>query len=90
MTTAALPADLEVVSAKPAGIPIRNLWHMLLYAWNLAAVSNRWLGDVEEAPTLDALFARILIHGVRRQIKRGLGRAYRIKLGYCGVFVRPH
>ena len=48
------------------GIPIRNLWYMLLYAWNEAPLQDlrgRALQDaaVERAPTLDALLASVLI-----------------------------
>jgi len=73
----ALPSAPEPVAPKPPGVPVRNLWHMLLYAWNLASVSYPWLAGVEDAPTLDVLFADILVKGVRRQLRRGLGRAYK-------------
>ena len=44
------------------GIPIRNLWHMLLYAWNEISLETQWaMADVERAPTLDALLASVLM-----------------------------
>lgn len=52
MTMAALSAERQIASPEPGGVPIRNLWHMLLYAWNLAVVSNRWFVNVEESPHL--------------------------------------
>lgn len=59
------------------GIPIRNVWHMLLYAWNepvvLPQVST---GDVESAPTLDALFATVLMKMIQQRMRIGLGRGY--------------
>jgi 5-methylcytosine-specific restriction enzyme subunit McrC len=59
------------------GIPIRNLWHMLLYAWNeLPARSPVTPGEVEDAPTLDALFALVLIRCLQQRMRTGLGRAY--------------
>ncbi len=59
------------------GIPIRNLWHMLLYAWNeLPASSPVTPGEVEDAPTLDALFARVLIRSMQQRMRTGLGHAY--------------
>ena len=59
------------------GIPIRNLWHMLLYAWNEAPIKSHWsLGAVEEAPTLDALMASILAKLIRQRMRIGLGRSY--------------
>ncbi len=59
------------------GIPIRNLWHMLLYAWNeLPANSIITPGEVESAPTLDALFALVLLHGMQQRLRTGLGHRY--------------
>lgn len=59
------------------GIPVRNLWHMLLYAWNEYPVNRHWmLADVENAPTLDALLATILAKLVEQRLRIGLGRSY--------------
>jgi 5-methylcytosine-specific restriction enzyme subunit McrC len=59
------------------GIPIRNLWHMLLYAWNEAPVSaNGSWADAESAPTLDALLASILAKLIQQRMRIGLGRSY--------------
>jgi 5-methylcytosine-specific restriction enzyme subunit McrC len=59
------------------GIPIRNLWHMLLYAWHeLPASSPVTLGEVEDAPTLDALAALVLVRSMQQRMRMGLGRAY--------------
>lgn len=59
------------------GIPIRNLWHMLLYAWNEAPIESHWsLKEVEDAPTLDALLASILARFIRQRMRIGLGRGY--------------
>jgi 5-methylcytosine-specific restriction enzyme subunit McrC len=77
MTVAALPEAPLPLGAKSPAVPIRNLWHMLLYASTLAVVDNHWLAAIEDAPTLDALFARILIQGVQQQMRRGLGRSYK-------------
>jgi 5-methylcytosine-specific restriction enzyme subunit McrC len=60
-----------------SGIPIRNIWHMLLYAWELAVTGDARAIAIEDAPTLDALFAHVLIQGVRRQLRRGMARSYR-------------
>jgi 5-methylcytosine-specific restriction enzyme subunit McrC len=63
------------------GIPIRNLWHMLLYAWNefpMEAI-RPWAmteADVERAPTLDALLASILLKLMQGRLRIGLGRNY--------------
>ncbi len=61
------------------GIPIRNLWHMLLYAWDevpLNTLRQLTQEEVEEAPTLDALFASLLIKLMQGRLRIGLGRNY--------------
>jgi 5-methylcytosine-specific restriction endonuclease McrBC regulatory subunit McrC len=58
------------------GVPIRNVWHMLVYAWRELRLLHRWQADVESAPTLDALFAKILSNLVRERMRIGLGRNY--------------
>ncbi len=59
------------------GIPIRNLWHMLMYAWNEVPLPGAVsLQDVETAPTLDALFASMLLKLMRQRLRIGLGRDY--------------
>ncbi|NMC53887.1 MAG: hypothetical protein GYA48_09675 [Chloroflexi bacterium] len=59
------------------GIPIRNIWYMLMYAWG-EALLNRFgdLDDVENAPTLDALLASILVKLIQQRMRIGLGRSY--------------
>ena len=59
------------------GIPIRNLWHMLLYVWNEPSFSG-WVtpAEVESAPTLDALFALVLTRSMQQRMRIGLGHAY--------------
>lgn len=59
------------------GIPIRNLWYMLLYAWNAFHMLDRWHSEVESAPSLDALFASILSLQIHQRLRIGLGRGYR-------------
>jgi 5-methylcytosine-specific restriction enzyme subunit McrC len=60
-----------------ARIPIRNLWHMLLYAWNESSLNAYvTLGEVESAPSLDALFAGLLVRAMQQRMRIGLGRAY--------------
>ena len=58
-------------------IPIRSLWHMLLYAWNeLPERIPVTAGEVEDAPTLDALLALVLLRSMQQRMRTGLGRAY--------------
>ena len=59
------------------GIPIRNLWHMLLYAWNEAPIKSHWsMEAVEDAPTLDTLLASVLARLIQQRMRIGLGRSY--------------
>jgi 5-methylcytosine-specific restriction enzyme subunit McrC len=50
---------------------------MLLYAWNEPTLSGLvTTGEVESAPTLDALFALVLTRSVQQRMRIGLGHAY--------------
>lgn len=69
----------EPVLFSEYGIPVRNLWHMLLYAWEevpLRALRGWKLVDVDQAPGLDALLARMLVHLMQGRLRTGLGRDY--------------
>jgi 5-methylcytosine-specific restriction enzyme subunit McrC len=59
------------------GIPIRNLWHMLLYAWNEVPLKHEWTFEaVEDAPTLDALLASVLVKLMQQRLRIGLAHDY--------------
>jgi 5-methylcytosine-specific restriction enzyme subunit McrC len=62
--------------ARFSGIPIRNLWYMLLYSWEKSAFINRWKVEIESAPTLDALLATILCKLLEQRLRIGLDRGY--------------
>jgi len=64
------------VPVTSTGIPIRNLWYMLLYAWNESRLTHRWRAEVDAAPTLDALLADILAKSLQQRLRIGLGRDY--------------
>lgn len=69
----------EPVHFTEYGIPIRNLWHMLLYAWNEMPLQKHSVLadlDTEHAPTLDTLLASILMRLMRGRLRIGLGRDY--------------
>ena len=59
------------------GIPVRNLWYMLLYVWDAVQLKDHWKSDVENAPTLDALLGTILANQIQQRVRIGLGRNYR-------------
>jgi 5-methylcytosine-specific restriction enzyme subunit McrC len=72
-----MSASTSSIQYTEYGIPIRNLWHMLLYAWNEAPIKSHWsLEEVEDAPTLDALLASILARLMQQRMRIGLGSNY--------------
>jgi len=72
----------EPIEFTEYGIPIRNLWHMLLYAWNEVPLKHEWIMEaVEHAPTLDALLASVLMKLVQQRLRIGLGHDYVVKEG---------
>lgn len=69
----------EPVRLTEYGIPIRNLWHMLLYAWDVLprnALHSWIMTGTESAPTLDALLASMLVELMRGRLRIGLGGNY--------------
>ncbi|HEX9385559.1 MAG TPA: hypothetical protein VF918_04520 [Anaerolineales bacterium] len=69
----------QPIQSTEYGIPIRNLWHMLLYAWNevpLNAMHGWMMEAAERAPTLDSLLASILIKLMQQRLRIGLGHDY--------------
>ena len=72
-----MSASASPVQYTEYGIPIRSLWHMLLYAWNEVPIQLHGpLQEVEDAPTLDALLASVLARLIRQRMRIGLGRSY--------------
>lgn len=74
LATAVPPTAVQTTAY---GIPIRNVWHMLLYAWGETPRSPYWQKvAVEQSPTLDALLAVSLSHLVQQRLRIGLGCSY--------------
>lgn len=57
-------------------IPIKNIYHMLCYAWNVLEQSDNIFLGSEKFDNIYNLFARIYINGTSSLIKRGLNRYY--------------
>ena len=57
-------------------IPVRNWWHMLLYAWDLVEFEDRFETEFEDAPELRALLTKILVFLIKHQMRRGLRGDY--------------
>lgn len=60
-----------------AGIPVRNAWQLLLYAWDLAALGDRFRAASETSPTLLALLAQVLLDTLEPRVPGGLQRRHR-------------
>jgi len=62
---------------KPTGaIPIRNLWYLLLYAWDLAEYAGRTKAAEEGSPDLKSLLARALCDVTDDLVRRGHTKSY--------------
>lgn len=58
-------------------IPIRNLYYLFCYAWERFPEGGVAEVGVDESPDLPNLFAKMLINGANRLLRRGLDRGYR-------------
>ena len=58
------------------GIPVRNWWYMLLYAWRDVDFDSQFRTSAEIGPDLRELLTRFLVFFTRRQIRRGLRGDY--------------
>ncbi len=62
----------------PAAIPVRNAWHLLLYAWDLARWGERWRLAAETAPNLLGLLGRVLVEATQELQRRRLASAHQV------------
>lgn len=73
---------MDIPSSPPAtptvyGIPIRNLWYLLLYAWHETPPSPYWqLVESVESPSLEGLLATMLVNILQQRLRIGLGGSY--------------
>lgn len=58
------------------GIPVRNLWFLLVHASGLARMLDRAEGGVDGDAEVPDLLAMLLAEAVERRLHRGLGRGY--------------
>ena len=76
-------AEAPVASEHPANRRVRNLYHMLLYAWEKAdkylASNAREVGSEGDISSLPNLFTHVLSEAVSQQLRRGLYRDYQPK-----------
>lgn len=57
-------------------IPIRNIYYLLSYSWDLLEEADELAVETEELPEVSDLLARLLIHGTQRLLRRGMDRGY--------------
>ena len=57
-------------------IPIRNLYYLFTYAWGRFPAGASISVGIDKAPDIPNLFARLLIEGANRLLRRGLDRGY--------------
>ena len=57
-------------------IPIKNLFFMLCYAWNVLSIKDTVKLDEERFDNIYNLLTRLLIFGVRKIVKRGFNKSY--------------
>lgn len=58
-------------------IPIRNLYYLFCYAWARFPQGDATEVGVDACPDVPNLFARVLINGMNRLVRKGLDRGYR-------------
>lgn len=64
-------------------IPIKNIYYMLCYAWNVLEQSDKTLVGSKKFDNIYNLLGRIYLNGTNNIIKRGLNRYYIIKNEPC-------
>lgn len=57
-------------------IPVKNLFFMLCYAWNVLSIKDTVKLDEEKFDNIYNLLTRLLIFGVRKIVKRGFNKSY--------------
>jgi len=77
-------ATVEKTTSEPAwyshiGIPVRNLWMLLVYASDLARFVDPLEVDAEDVTELPDVLARLLVTVVERRLHRSLSRGYQTR-----------
>ena len=57
-------------------IQIRNIWHMLVYAWDILPLGQNKQASSEPSPDLLGLMARVLANSPQKLVRRQIGRQY--------------
>jgi 5-methylcytosine-specific restriction enzyme subunit McrC len=70
------PIGKGAVWRSQIGIPVRNLWMLLMYASDLADFLDRFDAEADDQADLPDLLARLLTVVVERRLHRSLSRGY--------------
>jgi len=57
-------------------IPIRNVYYLLSYAWDLLEEARELAVGIEDIPRVEDLLARLLVNGTQRLLRRGIDQGY--------------
>lgn len=66
----------EIVAVAAKKVPVRNVWHMLLYAWDMASFEDLPEVSSEDAPHLFGLLASMLVTCTEKLLRRQLLRSH--------------
>ena len=58
-------------------IPVRNVWFLFVYAYDLARFQGRFEAEIEDSPDFRCLIARLLCHVLEMRLRRNLSFGYR-------------
>ena len=58
-------------------IPVRNVWFLFLFAYDLARFHGRFEAEIEDSPDFKSLIAKLLCHVVETRLRRNLSFGYR-------------
>lgn len=80
MTALSQSVAVERTNGWVGGIPVRNLWLLMLYASQIFRQIGRGKVAIEQAPDdIPDLIAEILAHAVERRLKRNLTFGYQVR-----------
>jgi 5-methylcytosine-specific restriction enzyme subunit McrC len=70
-------ASVDFAASSSREIPIANIYYLLCYAWDVLEEkeTHAEVGALESTDLIN-LFARVLVNGTRRLLRRGLDRCY--------------
>lgn len=68
--------EQEEIKTTSHGIPIKNIWYMLLYVLNSLHIRDKWKTEIENAPNLNSLLTSILAKQIQQRMRIGLARDY--------------